>query len=149
RCAPTSAAPPRAGNLARMSRPHDVPQLIASARRGDRRSLARLITLVEAAGDPGDAALATVYPDSGRAWTVGLTGAPGSGKSTLTSELITHIRAGGAAVAVVAVDPSSPFSGGAILGDRVRMQDHIDDDQVYIRSLASRGHLGGISEATP
>ncbi len=132
-----------------MSRRYDIPQLIAAARGGDRRSLARLITLVETAGDAGDATLAAVYPTSGQAWTVGLTGAPGSGKSTLTNELITRFRAGGNPVAVVAVDPSSPFSGGAILGDRVRMQDHIDDDQVYIRSLATRGHLGGISEATP
>lgn len=132
-----------------MPLPADVTDLIAAARGGDRRSLARLITWVETAGDAGDAALAAVYPSSGRAWTVGLTGAPGGGKSTLTNELIALMRAGGDAVAVVAVDPSSPFTGGAILGDRVRMQDHIDDDQVYIRSLATRGHLGGISEATP
>ncbi len=132
-----------------MPLPADVTDLIAAARGGDRRSLARLITWVETAGNAGDTALAAVYPTSGRAWTVGLTGAPGAGKSTLTNELITRMRAGGDAVAVVAVDPSSPFTGGAILGDRVRMQDHIDDDQVYIRSLATRGHLGGISEATP
>lgn len=119
------------------------------AQQGDRRSLARLITLVENGGEIGERVLAELYPKTGKAWTTGLTGAPGAGKSTLTDRLITQARSAGAAVAVLAVDPSSPFSGGAILGDRVRMQDHVDDPDVYIRSMASRGHLGGISEATP
>ncbi len=93
--------------------------------------------------------LAEVFAGTGRAWTTGLTGAPGAGKSTLTDGLIGQIRLQGDEVAVLAVDPSSPFSGGAILGDRVRMQGHVDDPGVYIRSMASRGHLGGISEGTP
>lgn len=93
--------------------------------------------------------LAQVFPDGGKAWTTGLTGAPGAGKSTLTDRLLDQVRATDTEVAVIAVDPSSPFSGGAVLGDRVRMQDHIDDAGVYIRSMASRGHLGGISAATP
>jgi len=119
------------------------------ARSGDRRALARLITLVENGSDEGDQILADLYPDTGRAWIAGVTGAPGAGKSTLSDGLIATIRSDGSDVAVLAVDPSSPFSGGAILGDRVRMQEHIDDSGVYIRSLASRGQLGGISEATP
>lgn len=116
---------------------------------GDRRSLARAISIVED-GRPGEAALlAELYPGTGRAWTTGLTGAPGAGKSTLTDQLISLVRAGGDEVAVLAVDPSSPFTGGAILGDRVRMQDHVDDTGVFIRSMASRGHLGGVAAATP
>lgn len=93
--------------------------------------------------------LSRLYPVGGGAWTTGVTGAPGAGKSTLTDGLIEVLRARDADVAVLAVDPSSPFTGGAILGDRVRMQGHIDDSGVYIRSMASRGHLGGIAEATP
>ena len=127
-----------------------IPQ-VSSRRRGDgdRRALARLLTLVEAYGETGRVVLSTLFAATGGAWTTGLTGAPGAGKSTLTNELIARFRKEGDPVAVVAVDPSSPFTGGAILGDRVRMQDHIDDSDVYIRSLATRGHLGGISEATP
>jgi LAO/AO transport system kinase len=108
-----------------------------------------MITLVEDHHPDGDRILAELFPQTGRAWTTGLTGAPGSGKSTLTNRLIARIRATDSAVAVLAIDPSSPFTGGAVLGDRVRMQDHIDDSEVYIRSMASRGHLGGVSEATP
>ena len=93
--------------------------------------------------------LADLFPKSGNAYVLGLTGAPGSGKSTLTSVLIDRVRSEGHSVAVVAVDPSSPFTGGAILGDRIRMQDHVSDAGVYIRSMGSRGHLGGVSEATP
>ncbi|MDJ0960422.1 MAG: methylmalonyl Co-A mutase-associated GTPase MeaB [Acidimicrobiia bacterium] len=132
-----------------MARITDPDLLLPRARSGDRRALARLITLVEDGRPEGDEALAAVYPKTGTAWTVGLTGAPGAGKSTLTNRLIGHVRSGGTEVATVAVDPSSPFTGGAILGDRVRMQDHIDDPGVYIRSMASRGHLGGIAAATP
>jgi len=90
-----------------------------------------------------------LYLSTGRAYTVGMTGAPGSGKSTLTDKLIGVIRASGTEVGVLAIDPSSPFSGGAILGDRVRMQDHATDEGVFIRSMATRGHLGGLSLATP
>ncbi len=132
-----------------MARITDPAILLPRARAGDRRSLARLITIVENGGDGAPPVLAEVFPHGGGAWTTGLTGAPGAGKSTLTDRLIDRVRAGGTEVAVVAVDPSSPFSGGAVLGDRVRMQDHIDDDGVYIRSMASRGHLGGIAAATP
>jgi LAO/AO transport system kinase len=90
-----------------------------------------------------------LYLDTGHAYTVGMTGAPGSGKSTLTDKLIGLIRGGGNEVGVLAIDPSSPFSGGAILGDRIRMQDHATDEGVFIRSMATRGHLGGLSLATP
>jgi LAO/AO transport system kinase len=132
-----------------MARITDPEVLVPAARDGDRRSLARLITLVEDGRPEGERALQAVFPETGRAWTTGLTGAPGAGKSTLSDRMIRWLRDRGAEVAVVAVDPSSPFTGGAILGDRVRMQGHVDDRGVYIRSMASRGHLGGIAEATP
>ncbi len=123
--------------------------LLAAATAGDRRALARLVSFVEEAGPGGDGVLAAVHPATGRAWTTGITGAPGAGKSTLTSRLVEVIRLAGTRVAIVAVDPSSPFSGGAVLGDRVRMQEHAGDHGVYIRSMASRGHLGGLAAATP
>ncbi len=132
-----------------MPRTRDPEQLVAAARAGDRAALARLVSLVEADGDPGRRALAALFPLTGRAHVTGITGAPGAGKSTLTDALIRCARADGAEVAVLAVDPSSPFSGGAILGDRIRMQDHIVDAGVYIRSMASRGHLGGLAAAAP
>ncbi|MDJ0665215.1 MAG: methylmalonyl Co-A mutase-associated GTPase MeaB [Acidimicrobiia bacterium] len=132
-----------------MARISDPALLIPAARTGDRRALARLITIVENGDAAATTALEQVFPFGGTAWTTGLTGAPGAGKSTLTDRLIDKVRRTGDEVAVVAVDPSSPFSGGAVLGDRVRMQDHIDDGGVYIRSMASRGHLGGIAAATP
>ncbi len=123
--------------------------LVAAARAGDRRALARLLSLVEN-DRPGAAdVLAAVFPEGGQAHVVGMTGAPGAGKSTLTDGLIRHLRRAGLEVAVLAVDPSSPYTGGAILGDRIRMQDHVSDRGVYIRSMASRGHLGGVSAATP
>ena len=93
--------------------------------------------------------MAAIYPATGRAYTIGITGAPGGGKSTLTDRLVARLRATGDEVAVLAVDPTSPFSGGAILGDRVRMQDHATDPGVFIRSMATRGHLGGLALATP
>ena len=124
-------------------------ELVGNAKAGDRRALARLISNVEDATPEGRKALAELYPATGHAHVLGITGAPGAGKSTLTDGLIAQARGDGFQVAVLAVDPSSPFTGGAILGDRVRMQSHIDDRGVYIRSLASRGQLGGISEATP
>ena len=119
------------------------------ARAGDRGALARLLSLVEAGGPGAVEALARLYPHTGGAWTIGMTGAPGAGKSTLTDRLIARIRQDGASVGVLAVDPSSPFTGGAILGDRVRMQGHATDPDVFIRSMASRGHLGGLATATP
>lgn len=126
-----------------------VPALFEAACGGDRAALARLLSLVERGGADARDVGRLSYPLSGRGYTVGLTGAPGAGKSTLTSALIGHLRAGGEEVAVLAIDPSSPFTGGAILGDRVRMQDHATDPGVFIRSMATRGHLGGLSLATP
>lgn len=122
--------------------------LVTAARNGDRRALARIISIVEDRRDGADEILEALYPHAGNAYVIGLTGAPGAGKSTLTDQLIRRIRADAHSVAVLAVDPSSPFTGGAILGDRVRMQDHVTDRGVYVRSMGSRGHLGGISDAT-
>ena len=122
--------------------------LIDQARAGDRRSIARLISRVEDDTEEGRRALTAVYPAGGTAWVTGITGAPGAGKSTLVDRLITAAAAE-TTVAVIAVDPSSPFSGGAVLGDRIRMQEHTGDPNVYIRSMANRGHLGGLADATP
>jgi LAO/AO transport system kinase len=127
----------------------DPAALVDRARNGDRVAIARLISLVEGGGPSARAVGAATTPHTGRAWTVGITGAPGSGKSTLTDGLVRHLRGCGLEVGVLAVDPSSPFSGGAILGDRVRMQDHAIDPGVFIRSMATRGHLGGLALATP
>jgi len=127
----------------------DATSLFEAAIDGDRSSLARLLSLVERGGDGARDVSRLAAPLAGDAYTVGLTGAPGSGKSTLTSAIIGHLRSLGDEVAVLAVDPSSPFTGGAILGDRVRMQDHATDPGVFIRSMATRGHLGGLSLATP
>jgi LAO/AO transport system kinase len=127
----------------------DVTALIEEAEHGNRRALARLISLVEDHAPPGGEVLQLLYPRGGYAMTTGFTGAPGAGKSTLVAGSIGEIRRRGSDVAVVAVDPSSPFTGGAILGDRVRMQAHVDDPGVYVRSMANRGHLGGIAGATP
>ncbi len=133
--------------MSRRSAP--VSELFAAACGGDRGSLARLLSLVERGGDEAREVSRLSYPLSGGGYTVGLTGAPGAGKSTLTSAIIGHLRASGQEVAVLAIDPSSPFTGGAILGDRVRMQDHATDPGVFIRSMATRGHLGGLSLAVP
>ena len=126
-----------------------VPELFADAQAGDRGALARLLSLIERGADDARAIGRLASPHGGRAYTVGLTGAPGAGKSTLTSATIGHLRAQGLEVAVLAIDPSSPFTGGAILGDRVRMQDHATDPGVFIRSMATRGHLGGLSLSAP
>ncbi|MEY3679510.1 MAG: hypothetical protein RL547_122 [Actinomycetota bacterium] len=127
----------------------DTRALFDAARGGDRASLARLLSLVERGGDEAREIGRLAYPLGGSAYTVGITGAPGAGKSTLTSAAISHMRSLGLEVAVLAVDPTSPFTGGAILGDRVRMQDHATDTGVFIRSMATRGHLGGLSLAAP
>ncbi|WP_041298039.1 methylmalonyl Co-A mutase-associated GTPase MeaB [Ilumatobacter coccineus] len=126
-----------------------VPELFQAALDGDRSSLARLLSLIERGDDEAREIGRLAYPRSGAGYTVGLTGAPGAGKSTLTSSIIGHLRSLELEIAVLAIDPSSPFTGGAILGDRVRMQDHATDPGVFIRSMATRGHLGGLSLATP
>ena len=131
-----------------MTEAADPAELIEAARAGDRRSMARVLSVVERGGAAGRALGRITHPLGGRAYTVGVTGAPGSGKSTLTNALLTEARRRDERVAVLAIDPSSPFSGGAILGDRVRMQDHTGDPGVLIRSMASRGQLGGLSLAT-
>jgi LAO/AO transport system kinase len=124
------------------------PSLAERARGGDRRALARLLTEVENRTAAGEAALRDLYPLAGSAHLVGVTGAPGSGKSTLVASLVAEARKSGRPVAVLAIDPSSPITGGAILGDRVRMQQHAGDRDVFIRSMASRGHSGGLAAAT-
>ena len=132
-----------------MARTVDVDQLVERARAGDPRSVGRLITLVEDGTAQLRDLMAALAPVSGEAHIVGLTGSPGVGKSTTTSALVAQFRAAGRRVGVLAVDPSSPFSGGALLGDRIRMQEHATDPEVFIRSMASRGHLGGLASATP
>ena len=124
-------------------------ELVGASRGGDRSATARLISLIERGGEPARQVARLTFPGGGDAYTVGITGAPGAGKSTLTDRLIGESRRAGGPIGVLAVDPSSPFSGGALLGDRVRMQDHALDDGVFIRSMATRGHLGGLSLATP
>jgi LAO/AO transport system kinase len=126
-----------------------VDDLVERARGGDSRAVARLISLVEDASPSLREVSAKLAPHTGNAQIVGVTGSPGVGKSTSTSAMVTALRKTGKRVGVLAVDPSSPFSGGALLGDRVRMQDHATDPEVYIRSMATRGHLGGLSWATP
>jgi LAO/AO transport system kinase len=123
--------------------------LVAGALAGDRRALGRLLSLVEDGGPEVGPVMRALHPHTGRAYSLGITGAPGAGKSTLTEGLVGRIRADGHSVGVLAVDPSSPLSGGALLGDRVRMQSHATDPGVFIRSMATRGHLGGMSLATP
>ena len=132
-----------------MARDGDVDELVRAAREGRPRAVARLISLVEDASPRLRDVMAALAPHAGHAYVIGLTGSPGVGKSTTTSALVTVLRRAGRRVGVLAIDPSSPFSGGALLGDRVRMQDHALDDGVYIRSMASRGHLGGLAWATP
>jgi LAO/AO transport system kinase len=122
---------------------------LGKARAGDTRALARLLSLVEDESPQVRSVIKDLLPDTGRARIIGLTGAPGVGKSTVTGALVGAFRADGARVAVLAIDPTSPFTGGALLGDRIRMQDHAVDDQVFIRSMASRGHLGGLATSTP
>jgi LAO/AO transport system kinase len=126
-----------------------VEALVARARGGDPRAVARLISLVEDASPLLREVAERLAPHTGSAEVIGITGAPGVGKSTSTSALVTVLRQAGRRVGVLAVDPSSPFSGGALLGDRVRMQEHATDTGVYIRSMASRGHLGGLAWAAP
>jgi LAO/AO transport system kinase len=122
--------------------------LAAGVRAGEKRALARAITLVENADPLAYDLVRDVYPETGRAYAIGITGPPGVGKSTLISELVRHVRDAGRTVGVISVDPSSPFSHGALLGDRIRLADHFLDPEVFIRSMGTRGHLGGLAEAT-
>ena len=123
-------------------------ELVAGVLAGDRRALARSISLVEDGEPDGAAIVRRVYPSTGRAASVGVTGPPGVGKSSLVGALVGHARELGRRVGVVSVDPSSPFTQGALLGDRIRLADHFLDPDVYIRSMGTRGHLGGLAEAT-
>jgi GTPase len=125
-----------------------VTPLAERVRAGDPKALARALSLVENRIAEGDELLASLFPSTGRAWTIGITGPPGAGKSTLVDQLVRLLRARHETVGVLAVDPTSPFTGGAILGDRVRMQSHASDPGVFIRSMATRGHLGGLSRAS-
>jgi GTPase len=118
--------------------------LAAGVRSGDRRALARAITLVENSDPLAYEVVRDLYPETGRAYAVGVTGPPGVGKSTLISALVRHVREQNRSVGVISVDPSSPFSHGALLGDRIRLADHFLDPEVFIRSMGSRGHLGGL-----
>ena len=128
--------------------PLNALDLVPAALAGNRRALARLLTAVEDRAEGSDQALAALFPHTGRAWRIGITGAPGTGKSTLVTALARHYRAEGRTVGILAVDPTSPFTGGAILGDRIRMRELAGDPGVFIRSLAARGSLGGLSTAT-
>ncbi len=127
----------------------DPEALLASARTGDRGAIARLISLVERGGDTAAAVSRLTWSSARKANLIGLTGSPGAGKSTLTNALVRHLREKGERVGILAIDPSSPFTHGAILGDRIRMQDHATDDGVFIRSMATRGQVGGLALATP
>ncbi len=130
-------------------RPLDLDQAFAAARQGERGPLAKLLSVVERGGPQARRLGQLVHPHTGSGYTVGITGAPGAGKSTLTSAMVADLRRRELPATVLAIDPSSPFSGGAILGDRVRMVDHSLDPEVFIRSMATRGHLGGLSLAAP
>ncbi|MGB1711196.1 MAG: methylmalonyl Co-A mutase-associated GTPase MeaB [Miltoncostaeaceae bacterium] len=123
-------------------------QVVAGVREGRRRAIGRAITMAESLGPEGRAVMRALHPLAGRAMRVGITGSPGAGKSTLSAALVRLLRGRGLTVAIVSVDPTSPFTHGAVLGDRIRLVDHFLDDGVFIRSMASRGHLGGLSEAT-
>jgi LAO/AO transport system kinase len=122
--------------------------LVEGVRGGDRRALARAITLIENSDALAYDLIRELYPHTGKSYSVGVTGPPGVGKSSLISALVRHVRADGAGVGVISVDPSSPFTQGALLGDRIRLVDHFLDPEVFIRSMGTRGHLGGIAEAT-
>ena len=123
-------------------------ELVRGVRAGEKRSLARALSVVEAGEAQAEELVRELYPDTGRSYTIGVTGPPGVGKSTLIGGLVRHVRELGRSVGVVSVDPSSPFSKGALLGDRIRLSEHFLDPDVFIRSMGTRGHAGGLAEAT-
>jgi len=131
-----------------LTRGWTVERLVEGVRSGDRRALARAITLIESSDERAYEVIKQLYPETGRAYAVGVTGPPGVGKSSLISALVRHVRAQDRSVGVISVDPSSPFTRGALLGDRIRLADHFLDPEVFIRSMGTRGHLGGLAEAT-
>ena len=131
-----------------MAREWTLEALVEGVRGGDRRALARAITLVESSDPLAYALIRELYPETGRAYVVGVTGPPGVGKSTLIAALVRQVRERERTVGVISVDPSSPFTKGALLGDRIRLADHFLDPGVFIRSMGTRGHLGGLAEAT-
>jgi GTPase len=131
-----------------LTRGWTVEGLVEGVRSGDRRALARAITLIESSDPSAYELVKEIYPETGKAYAVGVTGPPGVGKSSLISALVRHVREGDASVGVISVDPSSPFTRGALLGDRIRLADHFLDPEVFIRSMGTRGHLGGLAEAT-
>jgi LAO/AO transport system kinase len=131
-----------------LTRGWTVERLVDGVRSGDRRALARAITLVESSDPSAYELVRELYPETGNAYAVGVTGPPGVGKSSLISALVRDVRERDASVGVISVDPSSPFTRGALLGDRIRLADHFLDPEVFIRSMGTRGHLGGLAEAT-
>jgi LAO/AO transport system kinase len=131
-----------------LTRGWTVKRLVEGVRSGDRRALARAITLIESSDERAYELIKQLYPETGRAYALGVTGPPGVGKSSLISALVRHVRAQDRSVGVISVDPSSPFTRGALLGDRIRLADHFLDPEVFIRSMGTRGHLGGLAEAT-
>ena len=131
-----------------MTRGWTVERLVEGVRQGDRRALARAITLIESSDPIAYELVRELYPETGKAYAVGVTGPPGVGKSSLISALVRHVRERDVTVGVISVDPSSPFTSGALLGDRIRLADHFLDPEVFIRSMGTRGHLGGLAEAT-
>jgi LAO/AO transport system kinase len=131
-----------------LTRGWNVERLVEGVRKGDRRALARAITLIESSDPSSYELVRELYPETGRAYAVGVTGPPGVGKSSLISALVRHVRTADTSVGVITVDPSSPFTRGALLGDRIRLADHFLDPEVFIRSMGTRGHLGGLAEAT-
>jgi LAO/AO transport system kinase len=131
-----------------MARRWTLEALLEGVRSGDRRALARAITLVESSDPLAYELIRELYPETGQSYVIGVTGPPGVGKSSLLSTLVRHVRGDGTSVGVISVDPSSPFTKGALLGDRIRLADHFLDPEVFIRSMGTRGHLGGLAETT-
>jgi LAO/AO transport system kinase len=130
------------------SAPDNLDNWVAQILAGDARAISRAVTLIENRGTGAEELLKLLFPHTGRAFRIGVTGSPGTGKSTLVDRLAAHYRAEGKTVGIIAVDPSSPFTGGAILGDRIRMLRHAEDEGTFIRSMAARGYLGGLAQAT-